>query len=359
MSCKKKADKENVNLNSEASNTGKKLPSCALWNASCDSMLLEILFTERDQGLQTSNSSWHALAWAKAEVALAGSEMHSGGSHKSASSCQNRWTSLKKEYQQLKKMRDNISGFGWDDKNKLVTAPESVWVDLEKVHPNYMKWRTTPFPLSDDMANLVDGTVATGATVFCPGRARDASLPSEPDWRNSTPIDSNQTRSGGDEFTEIDPALDPALGENGEGTSKDLSVGSQHQEKGSDTDSQSPLTTLPATPTPLKRSASDAQFPSSSKPIKSRKISSSEALATVAGSIERLAQSFAMDSSNLSPQRKQAAIRILKDDAMLSPHSLRKAFKLIRRDTGFADMIVSIQNKDLRTLYIESEIDDI
>jgi hypothetical protein len=42
---------------------------------------------------------------------------------------------------------------------------------LEKAHPNARKWHKKPFPLYDDMLELIDGIVATGESAFCLGQA--------------------------------------------------------------------------------------------------------------------------------------------------------------------------------------------
>ena len=118
----------------------------AVWNADTDMILLETLFKQRDQGMQTSNGNWHNAAWSSAEKALSGTEVVYGGLKKTGSSCQNHWNSvcaplfcnvfylnyalkLKKEYKEVKHIRD-LSGFGWDDAKKVVTATPEVWEAL-------------------------------------------------------------------------------------------------------------------------------------------------------------------------------------------------------------------------------------
>ncbi|KAF9473333.1 hypothetical protein BDN70DRAFT_775527, partial [Pholiota conissans] len=128
------------------------------WNSSCDGMLLECLKKEKANGRMTSNSSWHADAWTAAEKALSGTELHSGGVAKSANSCSYRWTLLKKEYIQVKFLRDK-SGFGWDHTKQLVTADDEVWDALLMAHEHLAKWKTTPFPYYDTMYDIVNGTV--------------------------------------------------------------------------------------------------------------------------------------------------------------------------------------------------------
>jgi Myb/SANT-like DNA-binding domain len=73
-----------------------------------------------------------------------------------------------------------LSGFGWDEENKMVTASDDVWTSYIRVsneftssiqfllilvpqaHPDAAIWRTKPFPLYDEIAGLVEGRYATG-----------------------------------------------------------------------------------------------------------------------------------------------------------------------------------------------------
>jgi hypothetical protein len=66
----------------------------AKWNATCDAILVEVLYGERDKGFQTSNGNWHACAWAEAEKKLVGTEVQCGGVVKNAKTCQDRWTAV-------------------------------------------------------------------------------------------------------------------------------------------------------------------------------------------------------------------------------------------------------------------------
>ncbi|KAF8871548.1 Myb/SANT-like DNA-binding domain-containing protein [Infundibulicybe gibba] len=155
--------------------------SRAVWTSTCDAILLECLQKQKENGRMTDNSSWHRQAWTEAEKALSGTELKTGGAKKVAKSCQDRWTALKKDYVMVKKLRDNsgpgISGFGWNDTLCIVTASDEVWDAVLKSNPNLKKWRKKPFPLYDDMHDLVVGTVATGDGVFRPGRRDDATPP--------------------------------------------------------------------------------------------------------------------------------------------------------------------------------------
>ena len=98
---------------------------------------------------------------------------------------------LKQEFDIVKKLR-GLSGFGWDDADQKVIASDDVWEDYLKVkvstmfteltqyaynaaynpqeHQQHQKFQHKKFPLFDEIANLVDGTRATGANVFRAGQ---------------------------------------------------------------------------------------------------------------------------------------------------------------------------------------------
>jgi len=296
--------------------------SRAVWNTECDRKLIDFLFDQRLDGMQTSNGNWHKSAWTAAEPKLSGTEAQSGGGPKTTDSCKNRWGALKKEYREVKIIRDK-SGFGWNVEKSLATAEDSVWEKLFEAHPQFRKWQTTPFPLYDDMADLVEGTYATGKGVVRPGQDQTPS------------IDSNSD-SDYEKF-----AIDPAI--------LQMSVGAP----------TSSISVTPLTPAPAssKRQAADTLEPVSGKRTRQgRKKSGSQAIGDMASSIDRLASTFAVDAAVPSPMRKRAAIHAIEDDGDLSDNEQTQAFQIIRKDTAFADTILAIRKKDARTRLIKSEL---
>ncbi|KAH9988184.1 hypothetical protein BJV77DRAFT_910226, partial [Russula vinacea] len=97
------------------------------------------------------------VAWTACETALAGSEVLSGGAPKTVVSIKNRWQRLKKEYEIVKDIR-NQSGWGWDNTTNLPEVPQPVWDDYIVSHPGAKPYRKKPFPLFDDIADLVGET---------------------------------------------------------------------------------------------------------------------------------------------------------------------------------------------------------
>ena len=47
--------------------------------------------------------------------------------------CDTKFSHMKKEYKEVKKLYKETSGFRWDEKTQLVTAEDSVWEVLSQV----------------------------------------------------------------------------------------------------------------------------------------------------------------------------------------------------------------------------------
>lgn len=75
-------------------NQGKAKKDHAVWSINNDQILMGILLDARGEGRQTSNGSWHSDVWKTAEKRQAGTEMHSGGTKKTAASCMNHWQNV-------------------------------------------------------------------------------------------------------------------------------------------------------------------------------------------------------------------------------------------------------------------------
>ncbi|KAF9470918.1 hypothetical protein BDN70DRAFT_768221, partial [Pholiota conissans] len=126
-----------------------------------DAILIRVLKQQKDLG-NTSGAGWKQQVWHAVAAALSTSEA-SKGAPKTAAKCSDHWSnvSLKKNFMDVHALR-TASGFGWDDGRKLVTASESIWQDKIARMPQAKQWKTTPFPLYDDIDYLVHSVVATG-----------------------------------------------------------------------------------------------------------------------------------------------------------------------------------------------------
>ncbi|THH31604.1 hypothetical protein EUX98_g2565 [Antrodiella citrinella] len=80
---------------------------------------------------------------------------------------------LKTNYTNVSHLR-RLSGFGWDDEKKVVTAVDEVWHPVlydasgvrKKKFDSYNPWRTHPFPWYDDVAELLGQKQAVGNNAF-------------------------------------------------------------------------------------------------------------------------------------------------------------------------------------------------
>src|SRR5882724_6901422 len=90
---------------------------------------------------------------------------------------------LKAEYKTVRTLC-GLSGFGWDEGLQMMTAPLQVWesyiqvmwvssyvsflltISYAQSHPKAKKFMTKPFPLYNDLVELCDAVIATGAGAF-------------------------------------------------------------------------------------------------------------------------------------------------------------------------------------------------
>ncbi|PIL27222.1 hypothetical protein GSI_10366 [Ganoderma sinense ZZ0214-1] len=145
------------------------MAQCAQYSSEDDCTLITTLLKQARYSNQSENG-FKKQAYLAAANALAGSELVSGGKVKSQQSIQDRFLT---EFVVVRTLRGQ-SGFGWDEENSLVMAPEDVWKKYLEAHPEAKKWCKTPFPLYDDICSLVDGTVATGEGAYRPGEDEEA-----------------------------------------------------------------------------------------------------------------------------------------------------------------------------------------
>ena len=82
-----------------------------------------------------------------------------------------------------------------------------------------------------------------------------------------------------------------------------------------------------------------------------------DAMFSIAGAIESLADSFAEPPTGLkSPERRKAAIEMLDKDDDLSDNEQVHAIRLFSRHTSIVDTYLAITKKSKCTLYIQSEL---
>jgi hypothetical protein len=131
--------------------TAEKEKSATKWTTADEATLLLTLCNEKSNGSWGDNNP-KPSAYTACELALAGSEKISGGGPKVLSAIKSRWQrvphsfvdifslsdqidQLKQEFDIVKQLR-GLSGFGWDDDKKLVTAMADVWERYLEVSPS-------------------------------------------------------------------------------------------------------------------------------------------------------------------------------------------------------------------------------
>jgi Myb/SANT-like DNA-binding domain len=98
----------------------------AKWSDDDIKSLLTGLLDAKDKGL-TSENGFKASVWSSI------SARYNDPQKQANRACESKWARLKTDYRAVKFLRD-LSGFGWDSTNFLVTAEDEVWEELAKVH---------------------------------------------------------------------------------------------------------------------------------------------------------------------------------------------------------------------------------
>ncbi|KAJ7085378.1 hypothetical protein B0H15DRAFT_950986 [Mycena belliarum] len=352
---KKNKDKENQNP-STTTMGGAKAKRCR-WSTTSDGILITQLLAEKAAGNQTDNAGWHQAAWTACARKLAGSENESGGAAKSSEACLTRWSTLKTQYQLVKMLREK-SGWGWDDEAKHIVVEDSVWEAYLAINDKIRKWCYRGFPFFDEMADLVDGAVATGAGAFQPGQQDTepvAAAPSPP-WPSQLPEDDEDSNF----------PLDPAL--KGAGGRFEALPGSPGSQAGDDApNSDMDEVQIIPTPAPRKRTRAISDSPPSTGKRRrtdghghGRKPSNGHALMAVSESLNGIAAAFKADSGPTSPVRKTNALKIMAAMPMFFKEEKSHIARLIRADTGVADAFMALHEVDaeLGVDYLRSEMNE-
>jgi len=177
------------------------------------------------------------------------------------------------------------------------------------------------------MADLVEGTYATGKGAAHPGH-------------DCTPSVASSFSSGDD--SPIDPILCQT---------------SAPPVSASTLASSAPAMLPAPAPTSGKCQAADSFKSTSGKQVRhAHKKSGSQAIEDMASSIDWLASAVAVDAAVPSPACKRATIHAIEDDGNLSDNKQTQVFQIICKDTTFANTILAIHKKDAHTWFIKSEL---
>jgi hypothetical protein len=104
---------------------------------------------------------------------------------------------MKGLYKEVWTLREQ-SGFGWDDAESLVTAPDNVWECwCEKHGAKQIMWKTTSFPFYDTLNQICAKTMAKGRSVSNPMMAKkDGALQSRKRARSASRSSDNGDDDG-------------------------------------------------------------------------------------------------------------------------------------------------------------------
>ncbi|RXW11416.1 hypothetical protein EST38_g14439 [Candolleomyces aberdarensis] len=292
--------------------------ACAVWDDESDRTLVLTLQTCKASGKGRSNSSFQSAQWAQ----------------------------LKSEYKTVKALRE-MSGFGWDYETQVVTASDEVWEKLLERDTKKKKWKSTPFPLYDDIGHIVDGTVATGANAFRPGGGNAPPSPApEVDSHSS---DSDDPNSGG----YIDAAgIEDGAGSQDSGPAMQPALAASQQD-------------VPNTPAPpahqlaRKCSAIDVKDSAAgySASSKRKKVSpNAQGMIEITSAVRNLSDGFSQANDNASPARRTRAIKQILDDGYLSDEDELKVFDIIHHDSSFADTLLANDSFTKREHFVQYEL---
>ncbi|KAL0887404.1 hypothetical protein Bca101_011387 [Brassica carinata] len=96
------------------------------------------------------------------------------GSTKKFQHYSNRMKILKRKYLGAAELLRFSSGVGWDSTTKRFTAPDEVWTEYIKGHPNYKKFHDESFEEFDDLKIIFERNLATGRNATGLGDTTDA-----------------------------------------------------------------------------------------------------------------------------------------------------------------------------------------
>ncbi|KAK7017748.1 hypothetical protein R3P38DRAFT_3320499 [Favolaschia claudopus] len=269
------------------------------WTASDDKIVVDTLKQAKKDGLQ-ADSGWRPVVWGKCAEAL------------------------KDNFKDLHGLRD-LSGFGWDDGLKMVTATDGVWADLLKRHPEHERWRSTPFPLYDSILELVEGVVATGVGAFHAGPS------------TAPPASSN-----------VDNELPPPQTPQGKDNDGDIVMTPPNADVDNDLIASSPIR-----PRTRKRAASSSPTTSTSTTVKKSRNRNAGAVNQVAIAMQSVASALTTDGSPHGRMR-QAAVKMMQDDGEFSSDEESTVMLLLSRDkdASISSTFLAAEPKSRRTAFL-------
>ncbi|KAH8978076.1 Myb/SANT-like DNA-binding domain-containing protein [Lactarius hatsudake] len=319
------------------------------WSEADEATLVHTLASEKAKSNWGDNGP-KKVVWTACKVTLLGSEKTSGGSPKTLQSIKNRWQRIKQEFEIVKELR-GLSGFGWDDAKNTVTATDEVWEAYlapeshKRVRPFRNKKR---FLLYDNIAELVDGTRATGANAIRFGQTPGSSRARAPTPPPSFPIDP--------------VLLDQSKGEN-ESYGGAIAPGHAPKEPGAsffdgdkyDTSEDEDLVKTLASPEPPKRKRSRNVDPKTKD--KKQRVTAGEGMSNVSSSMRNVADSVHAAATAKLNTPQVFAIKAIEKDEGLTRSKLASAVECVMRDAEFANAYLAVDDAGVRALILRHKLE--
>ncbi|EGO02801.1 hypothetical protein SERLA73DRAFT_158569 [Serpula lacrymans var. lacrymans S7.3] len=309
------ANKENQPPSQQSQSPAPKEPQNAKWTSEDDATLVDKLKEAQMEGNQPDNN-FKKPAFVAAAVVLVQSHKTSGGAPKTFTNCSQNWGTLKAMCLVVQQLRE-LSGFGWDDTRKKVTAEEDVWDNYIASHPEAKPWRTNPFPLYDDIIGLIDGRYATG-------EGDEPSLPLPHPYEEQVDQDDMGTADGHPESN---------LDLDGEEKSQDSIEVSQSSKR--------------------KCAASGSPTPASASKRLRTKVTGPSAILGIADALSAVTSSLSRPDPSISqligdvpstPKRRIAAIKAVCVDDALATAEHTQAIALFTKNIAIADAYSAISD---------------
>ncbi|KAJ3750715.1 hypothetical protein DFH05DRAFT_1518887 [Lentinula detonsa] len=286
----------------------------AKWTQKDDQAFVKGLIHARKLGMQT-DSGWKASTW-PIVLEFVQKEGSNIGGPKNTKKALDYFGKLKTSFNQVTELRA-LSGVGWDDVRKIVTATNSVWdaIFLKRDIKRFGRWRKTPFPIYDEMAELIEGVVANGENAFIGGASQ-------------TPYEDRSGNSSGNE-TEPDPV--PTKKRKRATSEKSIPPLLSHSSSSSVTLGQSSI---------------------HSKRIhtRDRGTPNAKAMHRVADSIDSLGLSLRGDVS--TPERRRQAVKQFEADGEISDDEADSVYDLFKHDTSAIDIYLGIGTKERHSRFL-------
>ncbi|KAJ7877174.1 hypothetical protein B0H13DRAFT_2668455 [Mycena leptocephala] len=329
---------------------GVDMPPHAQWRDVDKMKLLNRLRWGKTNGFQ-ADSGWKPQIWAYCAADLAGTP----GGKKTATKCKDQYQGIKKNFTEVHVIR-NLSGFGWDDGLKLVTATQDAWDCLFAAHPDYTRWQTTLFPLYDDMLFLVDGIIATKVGAFHTGApAFNASAHMQPTASaNISAISSqntavSQSSISTSQSSQLTSTLQPS-----QATSMPVTPQTPAHQNTTFSSSLSTNDLLASSPPPMAQKRAASSSPEKPNGRRHRKPRNAEVGTDIAAALRDVAGSLKVVGS---PEACMRAVQQMEDDDKFSDDESATIMRLFTMDSAVAQTYTASKKKSTRTALVRDSVE--